>query len=70
MGGENYKIQCLSTFLSKKLTTKPEKVDIEANFALWCLALTSDFVDVLVNYPSGKKRTQKDLLQNFQQSLI
>jgi len=27
-GGENYKIQRLSTFLSNELTTKPEKVDI------------------------------------------
>ena len=39
-GGENYKIQCLSTFLSNELTTKPEIVDviiIEANiFILHC----------------------------------
>jgi len=27
-GSENYKIQCLSTFLSNELTTKPKKVDI------------------------------------------
>lgn len=34
------------------------------------LRCTNDFVDVLVNYPSGKKQTQKDLLQNVPQSLI
>ena len=28
MGGENYKIQCLSTFLSNELTTKPKKAEI------------------------------------------
>ena len=36
-GGENYKIQCLSTFLSNELTTKQNKnkineYNIEANF--------------------------------------
>ena len=39
-GGENYKIRCLSTFLSNELTTKPKIVDIiiiEANiFILHC----------------------------------
>ena len=26
-GGENYKIQCLSTYLSSELTNKPKKSD-------------------------------------------
>ena len=28
-GGENYKIQCLSTYLSSELTNKPKKKVIE-----------------------------------------
>ena len=35
-GGESYKIQCLSTFLSSELTTKPKKVHIILKKKLFC----------------------------------
>ena len=57
-GGKNYKIQCLSTFLSDKLYTKPQKVDIilKQNF-LFCTVVSG--LNIILSFNARIKQNKK-----------